>query len=216
MVVIFLASANTCVIFKCAEGQEQLLDLLGSYFRNAAKYHPSPEDAGNTTYFSKVGASFILASAHALHKLQPTSPLFSQHENIVQSLATNLQNLHHDFAAHPSPDYLFFASLLYALWLLRFDGPDAEKDTSQNLIRAILQYHARVSQPRRDIEEGFYNTLGFSFEQDWPDFVQLAKELGVMLPASAIQLATDPLPLGGAEPHHPAGDTILDVRVNTW
>ena len=70
------------------EGQAQLLDILKSYFANAAKYHPKPEDARKTTYFSRIGADFIYDSTFALHRLQPTSPLFPQHEHLLQYLTT--------------------------------------------------------------------------------------------------------------------------------
>jgi len=90
--------------------QEQLLDILRSYFRHAATYYPVAADAGCTTYFSQVGMNFIYRSAHAVSELKPTSPLFSPHVNILQSLASDLRGLHEDPEAGPSLDYLFFAS----------------------------------------------------------------------------------------------------------
>ena len=180
----------------CIEDQEKLLDILGSYFRNAAKYYPKPEDTGKTTYFSGVGMDFIFRSAVALVELQPASPLFSRHEDLLQSLATSLQDLHKNPATHSPPDYFFFALLLYVFCLLRF-GSDEEvfrNEIGQNLILAILQYHAHAPQLRRDVEEGFYNAVyGFTFQQDWPIFVQRAKKLGVttVSPPGA-PLPTDP------------------------
>ena len=197
-----------------------MLDILTSYFRNAAKYHPEPEDSGKTTYLSKVGADFIFESAKALHKLQPTSPLFSQHKNLLQSIATSLQDLHGDLATSPPPDYLFFASLLYVLCLLRsgLDNQIIKTDIGQNLILAILQYHAHVTQLRKDIEEGFFNNFMFIFEQDWPEFVKLAEKFGIVLRPPVMRLPTDSLPHKGSaiqeEPRQPSGDTIVDVRVD--
>jgi len=197
-----------------------LLNILESYFRNAAKYHPKPEDAGQTTYFSGVGANFIFESAKALFKLQPTSSLFSQHQNLLQSLGTSLQDLQDNLTVHPPPDYLFFASLLYVLWLLRL-GSGAEiikTDVGQSLILIVLQYRARVTQLRRDIEKGFYNALVYTFERDWPEFVKRAKEIGVFLPAPTVQLPIGPPLLEGSEIQEelrqPSGDVIVDARVD--
>ena len=199
-------------------GQEQLLDILDHYFYNAAKYHPKPDDAGKTTYFSRVGKDFLIRSAQALHKLQPTSPHFSQHKNLLQSLVASLQDIHDDLAAHPPPDYLFFASFIYVFWFL-CSGPDDEilkTDIGQDLILTILQYHAYVAPLRKDIEEGFYDVFAFSFAHDWPIFVERAMKLGIVLPASAVQLATNSPPLGRIgtleESRQLSGDTIVDIR----
>jgi len=195
-----------------------LLIILKSYFRNAAKYYPKPEDARKTTYFSPIGWDFIHFSTFAIYKLQPTSPLFSQHENLLQSLTTSLQDLHDDLAARPPPDYLFFASLLYVLFLIRFGAHEEmfRTDIGQNLILAILQYHTQVIQLRKDIEEEFYNTNG-TFEQDWPEFVRLSKDYGVVLPVPAAPPPTDFSLFEGANtqegPFQPSADAIVDVRV---
>jgi len=198
---------------ECIEGQEQLLDILSNYFRNAATYHPKPEDAGESTYFSFVGASFIFQSALSLPNLKPTSPLFSRYEGLLQSLTTSLQDLPDDLTAHPPPDYLFFASLIYALRPLIFGSNEEiiKTDACQNLILSILQYRARVPQFRKDIEENFYDTIA-TFENDWPDFVRRANELGVMLPPPATP-PSDPPPLEGTEiqekTRQPSGDAII-------
>jgi len=200
-----------CIDIECIEGQGKLLDILKSYFRNTAKYDPKPEDAGKTTYFSLVGKDFLLKSTYALCKLQSTSPPFSQHQNLLQHLTSSLQDLQNDPTAHPSSDYLFFASLTYILWLLRW-GRDAETvktDIHQHLILAILQYHARTFQLRRDIKNRFYDTSVFTFEWDWPDFIRLAEGLGVVLPPPAGQT----LPADIQDCHHPAGDVQVEVRV---
>lgn len=194
-----------------------MLNILKSFFCNAAKYHPKSEDAGKTTYFSPIGADFIYESAFALHKLQPTSPLFSQHENLLQFLATSLQVLYDDL--HLPPDYLFFASFLYVLWLLRFglDEGINKTDAGQNLILAILEYHARVSGLRRDIEDGFYDAHSslVTFEDDWPQFVEHAEGLGILLPPPVVRLPTDSPAVEGAEiqeePCQPFSDAIVDI-----
>ena len=213
--------ATTRVYIECIEGQEHLLDILKNYFRKAAKYHPKPEDAGKTTYLSRVGADFILESAYALHKLQPSSPLFSRHENLFQFLATNLQDIHDDLAAHPAPtgSCLFFASSLYIDWFLRtWRVPEIIKtDMARNLILTILRYHARVTQLQ--INTGFCDTIGFGLRYDgWPRFVRYAKELGVVLPPPAEQPPIDSPPLEGAdiqeESSQRSGDSIVDVRAN--
>ena len=203
---------------ECIEGQEQLLDILKNYFRKAAKYHPKPEDAGKTTYLSDVGADFILESAYALHKLQPSSPLFSQHEDLLQFLTTRLQDIRDDLAAHPAPSYLFFASSIYVDWFLRaWRVPEIIKtDMARNLILAILRYHARITQLQ--INTGFYDTIGFGLRYDgWPGFVRYAEELGVVLPPPAEQPPPPP-PLEGAEiqeeSSQPSGDSIVDVQVD--
>jgi len=152
-----------------------------------------------------------------LFKLQPTSPLFSQHENILQSLTTSIQDLHDDLAAHPPPDYLFFASLTYVyrllFWNRDIDAKIIKTDIRQNLILAILQYHAHATQLRTVIKEGFYNTCG-NFEEDWLEFVQAAEKLGVVLPPPGVQPPTDPSPLQ-EEPHQRAGDAIVEVGADS-
>jgi len=47
------------IVLELLDGQEQLLDIVQSYFRNAATYYPVAADAGCTTYFSEVGMDFI-------------------------------------------------------------------------------------------------------------------------------------------------------------
>jgi len=205
--------ANTCI-----GGQEELLNILESYFSNAVKYHPEPEDAGKTTYFSRFAMDFVYQSAATMFKLKPTSPLFSQHQNLLQSLATSLQDLPDDPAVHPPPDYLFFASLIYVHNLLRFNISEEtiKTDIGQNLILAILQYHARATQLQRVMEYEIYRTWS-DFERDWPEFVQRAEILGVVLPPPAVQLPTDSLPVEGTEIQElcqASGDAIVDVRVD--
>jgi len=169
------------ILFGLVDGQERLLDILQSYFRNAASYHPDEGDAGSTTYFSRIGMSFILQSANAVSKIKLTSPLFSRHVNLLQSLASGLRNFHDDPGA-PSPDYLFFASLAYVYRLLYYGPSDAiTTETGRDLIFAILQYHERII-PRKDIEDGFYNSYGDTFDVAWPYFVDRARKLGVAGP----------------------------------
>jgi len=201
---------TTRVYIECIDGIEQLLDILKSYFRKAAKYHPKPEDAGKTTYLSEVGADFILESAYALYKLQPSSPLFSQHEDLLQFLTTRLQDIYDDLAAHPAPSYLFFAPSIYVDWFLRtWRVPEIIKtDMARNLILAILRYHVRITQLQ--INTGLYDTIGFGLRYDgWPRFVRYAEELGVMLPPPAEQ---PPPPLEGAEiQENPASHLVIPL-----
>jgi len=139
------------IIFELLDEQEQLLDILQSYFRHAATYKPDTADAGCTTYFSNVGMDFIFQSAYAASKLKPTSPPFSRHVNVLQSLASDLRDLHEDPEAGPSPDYLFFASFTYAYRLLSWDSDMIATETDRDLILAILQYRERVI-PRKDLK----------------------------------------------------------------
>jgi len=163
------------------DGQEQLFDILQSYFRNAATYYPVAADAGSTTYFSYTGVDFIYDSAVIMSKLKPTSPLFSRHVHLLQSLASSLRDLHDDQEASPSPDYLFFASFAHANWLLGWNSDTITTETGRDLILAILQYREHVI-PRKDIEDGFYNSYGWVFDDDWPDFVHRARELDIVVP----------------------------------
>jgi len=198
------------------DGQEQHLDILESYFRHAATYNPDTADAGCTTYFSNVGIDFIFESAKAASKLEPTSPLFSPHVNVLQSLASDLRDLHEDPEAGPSPDYLFFASFAYANQLLFRESELITTETGRDLILTILQYHERVI-PRKDLEERFYNLKiqQWKFDNHWSEFVDEARAIGILVPSLAQEPPADLPPLESAgiqpEPDHPSGDAVVDV-----
>ena len=207
--------ANTYIGIECIGGQEELLNILEGYFRNAVKYHPESQEAGKTTYFSRFGMDFVFQSAATMFKLKSTSPLFSRHQNLLQSLATSLQDLPDDLAVHPPPDYLFFASVIYVHYLTRF-GETTKTDIGRNLILAILQYHARATELQRVMEHEMYR-IWSDFERDWPDFVRNAERLGIVVHPPAVQLPTDPMPVVGIEIQEPcqaSGDAIVDVRVD--
>jgi len=198
------------------DGQEQLLDILQSYFRHAAAYKPNTADAGCTTYFSKVGMDLNFQLAWAVSELKPTSPLFSRQGNVLQSLSSDLRGLHEDPEAGPSPDYLFFASFAYANRLLSCGSDIITTEMGRDLILAILQYRARVI-PRKDFEDGFYNSnlFGWTFENHWSEFVDNARELDIVVPSHAQGARADLLSLESAEiqeePDHPYGDAVVEV-----
>jgi len=204
------------IILELLDGQEQFLDILQSYFRHAATYNPDTADAGSTTYFSEVGIDFIFQSAQEAFKLKPTSPLFSRHVNVLQSLAYELRDLHEDPEAGPSPDYLFFASFAYANWLLSWDSDIITTETGRDLILAILQYRERVI-PRKDLEDGFYdlNLYRWKFDNDWSEFVDNARALGILAPPLAQELPADLPSLESAEiqeeADRPSGDAVVEV-----
>ena len=204
------------IILELLDGQEQLLDILQSYFRHAAAYKPNTADAGCTTYFSKVGMDFILQLIWAASKLKPTSPLFSRHGNVLQSLASDLRDIHEDPEAGPSLDYLFFASFTYANRLLLWDSDMITTETGRDLILAILQYRGHII-PRKDFEDGFYNSSypGWTFDNDWSSFVDRARVLGIVVPSLAQEPPADLPPLESTEihekPDHPSGDAVVEV-----
>jgi len=204
------------VILELLDGQEQFLDILQSYFRHAATYNLDTADAGSTTYFSKVGIDFIFQSAQEAYKLKPTSPLFSPHINVLQSLASDLRDLHEDPEAGPSLDYLFFASFAHAYWLLSWDSDITTTATGRDLILAILQYRERAI-PRKDFEDGFYNSniYEWKFDNHWSEFVGKAIALGILVPPLAQEPPADLPPLESAEIQeeldHPSGDAVVEV-----
>jgi len=204
------------IILELLDGQEQFLDILQSYFRHAATYNPNTADAGCTTYFSGVCMDFIFQSAKAAYRLKPTSPLFSPHVNILQSLASDLRDLHEDPKADPSPDYLFFASFAYAYRLLSWDSDIIKTATGRDLILAILQYRERIIPPK-DLEDGFYNSnyFGRTFDNHWSEFVDEARALGILVPPLAQEPPADLPSLESAEiheePDHPSGDAVVEV-----
>jgi len=201
------------MILELLDGQEQLLDILQSYFCHAVTYNPDTADAGSTTYFSRVGIDFIFQSAYAASKLKPTSPLFSRHTNILQSLASDLRDLHENPEAGPSPDYLFFASFVYANRLLFWDYDTIVTETGRDLILAMLQYRERVI-PQKDFEDEFYNSYGWNFDNDWSEFVDKARALGIVVPSLAQEPPAALPPLESAEIQeldHPSGDAVVEV-----
>jgi len=202
------------IIWELLDGQEQLLDILESYFRHAATYNPDAADAGSTTYFSNVGMAFIFKLANVASELKPTSPLFSPHVNVLQSLASDLRDLHEDPEAGPSPDYLFFASFVYATRLRSWDSDIIATETGRDLILAILQYRGRVI-PRKDLEDGFYNSYDWKFDDDWSKFVDMARAIGIVVPPPAQEPPADLPSLESAEiqeePNYPSGDAVVEV-----
>ena len=204
------------IILELLDGQEQLLDILQSYFRHARTYNPDTADAGCTTYFSKVGKGFICDSAYLVSTLKSTSPLLSRHADVLQSLASDLRGFHEDPEAGPSPDYLFFASFVYAYRLLCYHSDIITTETCRDLILAILQYRERVI-PRKDFEERFYNLNSheWKFDHDWSKFVDKARALGILVPPLAQEPPADLPPLESAEiqeePIHPSGDAVVEV-----
>ena len=149
-----------------------------------------------------------------MSELKPTSPLFSRHINLLQSLVSCLRDIRvhedEDTCTEPNhpPDYLFFASFAYVYWLL---GPKSDLITTQtgrDLVLAILQYRARVI-PRKDIEDGFYNSYGrgWKFASKWPNFIKSARELGVVVDEEP---PADLAPIEYAE-SRPSGDPIIEV-----
>ena len=204
------------------DGQERLLDILQNYFHNATTYYPDATDVGSTTYFSRVGINFIRKSAIAVSEVKPISPLFSRHINLLQSLASGLRDISDDPEAGPSPDYLFFVSLAYVQWLLLHKSDTITTETGRDLILAILQFRQRGI-PRKDIEDGFYNSYGWVFDDDWPDFVHRARKLGIVVsspdekpPAELLLLECTEI----KEADHPAGDAVISVLhghdASTW
>jgi len=202
------------IILELLDGQDKLLDILQSYFRHAATYNPDTADAGCTTYFSNIGIGFIVEAAHAVSRLKPTSPLFSPHVNVLQSLASDLRDRHEDPEAGHSPDYLFFASFTYADRLLCWDSDAIVTETGRDLILAILQYCERII-PWKDLEDGFYNSNIYRrrFDDDWSEFVNKARALGIVIPPLAQELPADlpSLESGIQEPDHPSGDAVVKV-----
>jgi len=198
------------------DGQEQLLDILQSYFRHAATYYPNAADAGCTTYFSRVGMNFIVKLASVVSEVKPTSPHFSQHVNLLQSLASDLRDLHEDPEAGPSPDYLFFTSFTYVFWLLFRESDTITTETGRDLILAILQYRERVN-PGKDFEDGFYNLniYGWKFDDHWSYFVNKARALGIAIALPSQEPPGDLPQLESAEIqeelNHPSGDVVVEV-----
>ena len=159
---------------------------------------------------------FLVSSAAAVFDVNPTSPLFSRHVNLLESLASGLRNLPEDPEAGPSPDYLFFASFAYIDRLLIVGSDVIATETGRDLILAILQYRERVI-PRRDIEDRFYNSYGYGWQFDfnWPKFVDLARDLGILVHSLAQEMQTDLAPLKSAEiheePDRPSGGAVVEV-----
>jgi len=200
------------IILGLLDRQDQLLDILQSYFHHAATYNPDPADAGCTTYFSEFGMDFIYNFASVGSKLKPTSSVFSRHGNVLQSLASDLRHAE----AGPSPDYLFFASFTYVFLLLLRESDTITTETGRDLILAISQYRERVI-PRKDLEAGFWNLNrhGRTFDNGWSDFVGMARALGIIVPPIAQESPPDLPSLESAEiqeePDHTSGDAIVEV-----
>jgi len=148
--------------------------------------------------------------------LKPTSPFFSPHVNVLQSLASDLRVVHEDPEAGHSPDYLFFASFAYAYRLFIKEPDTITTEIGRDLILAILQYRERVI-PRKDFEEGFYNLdiYQWKFDNHWSEFVDNARALGIVVPPLAHEPPADLPPLQSAEiqeePDHPSGDAVVEV-----
>ena len=154
---------------------------------------------------------FIDESARAVSSLKSTSPLFSQHVNLLQSVASRLRDLHDDPEAGPSPDYLFFASFAYVYRLLICKSGTITTEAARNLILAISQYRERVAL-RKDIEDGFYNSFhdDWTFDKHWFFFANRAKALGIVVPSPAQEPPAE-CALIQDESDHPSCDAVVEV-----
>jgi len=200
-------------MYALLDGQEQLLGILQSYFRNAATYDPDVADAGSTTYFSAVGMCFVYKSAKAMCRLKPTSHLFSQHNNLLQSSASRLRDVHEDPETGPLPDYLFFVSFTYAYRHLLHRSDTITTKTGRDFILAILQYRDRVI-PRKSIEVGFFNSYGWVFDDEWPCFVDRARKYGIVVTPVAEEPLEDLTPPKCANNHetdHLSSDVVVTI-----
>ena len=89
-------------------------------------------------------------------------------------------------------------------------------ETGRDLILAILQYRERII-PRKDLEDGFFtsNIYGQKFDDDWSEFVDKARALGIVVPSLAQEPPAALQPLESAEiqeePDHPSGDAVVEV-----
>lgn len=197
---------------KSLDGQEQLFDILQSYFRNAATYYPDPANAGSTTYFSKVGMDFIDESACVVSRLKPTSPLVSRNIILLQSLTSGLRDLREDAETSPPPDYLFFASFAYVNGLVDYESDSITTQTGRDLILAILQYRERIV-PQKDVQDGLYDSQ--LFDNNWSSFVDCARELGIIVSSPDEKPPADLAPLEAAEiqegSDHPSGDAVVEI-----
>jgi len=208
---------NNNTYFASPGTQEQILNILISYFDNAAVHHPEPDEAGKTTYFSMVTVSFVYESAWALIDLEPTSPLYSTHSNLLQNLATRLRDLPEDLTTSPPPDYLFFSSFTYGCWLLDRNSGLIKTETGRDFIVALLQYRARIPQPRKDIEVEFCNPRNIFPTLNWSQFVENARASGIVLSQLAEEPPADSITIGGVKigegSSSEAGDVTIDVGV---
>ena len=191
------------------DGQEQLLDILQSFFRNAATYYPETVDTGSTTYFSRVGLDFITESAHALSNLIPSSLLFSRHTILLQTLASRLRDLHDDLEARPPSDYMFFATFAYVFELLFNRSDIIETETGRDLILAIIQYRERVN-PQQDEFYTSYDGV-WNYDTDWPYFLSRVRDIVTVVPGSM----QEPPPVERAEMQEgsdqPSGGAVVEV-----
>ena len=208
---------NINTYFTSPDTQEQILDVLISYFDNAAAHHPKPDEAGANTYFSPVTVSFVYESAWALIDLEPTSPLFSRHNSLLQNLATRLRNLPEDLTTSPPPDYLFFASFTYGYRLLNWNSGLIKTETGRDFIVALLQYRVHIPQPRKDIEVEFCNPGNMLPTLNWSQFVEKAGASGVVLSQLAEEPPADSITIDGAKisegSSREAGDATINVGV---
>ena len=195
--------------------QEQILDILIRYFDNATTYHPEPDEAGTTTYFSTVTADFVYKSTRALRNLEHTPPLFSRHSNLLQNLATRLRDLPDDLTAHLPPDRLFFSSLINGHYLLKMNSEIIKTETGRDFILALLYYRARIPQPRKDIEIKLCDSEYFSI--NWSKFVEDAGVRGLVLPQPTGEPPAEFTTVRGAEiteeASRPGSDATIDVGV---
>ena len=136
-------------------------------------------------------------------------------------MANRLRNLPDDLTTHPypPPDYLFFSSFTYCYWLLFRNSEIIKTEIGRDLIVALLQYRARIPQPRKDIEVKFCDSENTFLTINWSKFVENAGACGIVLPrpTDSEEPPTDPTTIGAAkiieESCEPVGDATIDVGV---
>jgi len=84
---------------------------------------------------------------------------------------------------------------------LKFKLQERPAFESTRNILAILQYRERRVIPREDIQEGSHNWLasGRTFDDDWPDFVDRSRKLGIAVSPPVEEPLLDLPPLKSAE-----------------
>ena len=195
----------------------QFLDILESYFRHAALYHPNAADPENNAYLSSAAGDFLYTCANFLSRLKPTPSVFSRHQDLLRSLSSILRSAHTGVETDSPPDYLFFASLLHVTRLLTQRTQRSEiitTETGRELILAIFEYRSRFH-PRNDMMEmmSSWNETPPVLDSVWYYFVAYAEDLGIVLLPIAGE-GTDLPPVECAdvqeEIQHTSGDGVVD------
>jgi len=176
--------------------EAQFMHIIEQIFGHASQHRPKSTDIGADTFYSLSGYSFLEHVADILASVPPSSPLFSQHLRLLQSI-THAICANANTPESSGLNYLLFSSRVYTGRLLFHHSEVIRTEIGHDLLSAVLRHSQRL--PAHD--EELHDSLGIS-DWKWERFLKMTHDSGVVL-GTQIQSSSE------YEGHY-TGDTIVE------